>query len=198
MCGRYYLNPEGFFKAEIETAEKRLHNVSGKDNISRGEIFPSSVVAVLANSRKLTPSTFPMRWGYNLRNSMSPLINARSETVNIKPLFSGSWLCRRCLIPMDHYFEWEKSNGKIVSKYRIRPAEREPFYLAGIYRYEVNDSLPVCVILTCAPSPEIAFIHNRMPVIIPDSEKGTWMNPNSDPNEVMKQRAVRMVYTAEG
>ena len=60
-----------------------------------------------------------MRWGYTFPNS-KPVINARSETAAIKPMFKDGMKQRRCLIPATHYYEWEH-RGRQSIKYAIRP-----------------------------------------------------------------------------
>ncbi len=69
-------------------------------------------------------------------------------------------------------------------------------YLAGIYRYEENQKLPVLSILTRDPVPEIAFIHDRMPVIFSDKLHGQWLDRAADPMEVLKLCEKEMAYRA--
>lgn len=67
-------------------------------------------------------------------------------------------------------------------------------YLAAIYRYEESQKLPVFSILTQEPAREIAFIHDRMPVIFSDAARGAWLDPAADPQEVLKLCKHDMIY----
>ena len=148
------------------------------------------------------------------------LINTRSETALDKPLFRQSMQERRCLIPCSWYFEWEirdaqqsllagmpalqigpapkgKAKHPTKIKYAIRPKTQGIVYLAGIYRYEENQKLPVLSILTREPAPEIAFIHDRMPVIFSEENHALWLDRSKDPKEILKLCEKEMAYRAE-
>ena len=150
--------------------------------------------------------------GFHLQPHSKLIINTRSETAMDKPLFRQSMLERRCLIPCSWYFEWETrdaqqiqpanqpTNGKGKNaqkiKYAIRPKAPGIIYLAGIYRYEDNQKLPVLSILTREPAPEIAFIHDRMPVIFSDRHHGAWLDRNADPMEALTLCEKEMAFRA--
>ena len=189
MCGRFFVVGESeneLLDRLIAEAERRLLILTGENKIARGEVGPGSVVAALALGKNGEIGAFPMTWGYHLQPQNKLLINTRSETALDKPLFRQSMLERRCLIPCSWYFEWEtrdaqqsllasmpalqigkaekgKAKHPAKFKYAIRPKASGVIYLAGIYRYEENQKLPVLSILTREPAPEIAFIHDRCP-----------------------------------
>ena len=118
MCGRFYVEPEDPYFRELE---KRVESspLAGRfpgktpaaaDGAFGGEVFPENVVPVLAPNRAGEQSVFPMQWGFVLPASGGGkrpprLINARSETAGLKPLFRESWAQRRCVIPATAYFE---------------------------------------------------------------------------------------------
>ena len=87
-----------------------------------------------------------------------------------------------------------KAKNPAKIKYAIRPKAPGIIYLAGIYWYEENQKLPVLSILTREPAPEIAFIHDRMPVIFSDRDHSAWLDRNADPMEVLKQCKKEMAY----
>lgn len=89
---------------------------------------------------------------------------------------------RRCLVPAVYYFEWEK-RGREKIKYAIGQNDQGILYMAGIYRLEKG--VPVFTILTRSPADSIAFIHDRMPVILQDEAKADWMNPKYAADEVI-------------
>ena len=73
---------------------------------------------------------------------------------------------------MSAYFEWE-TRGKEKIKYRISPENGGLHCLAGLYRFE--ESGPVFTVLTREAAPDIRFIHERMPLILPYSAKEDWL-----------------------
>ena len=182
MCGRYWIeSTEGWEK--IFHALRRLPTPEKAK--SAGEIFPGDFVPVIANNKKQEPSVFWMQWGLQtIQGTM--IINARSETASLKPMFQESMQYRRCLIPASHYFEWEHQ-GKEKVRYVIQPGEGEMMYMAALYRMEGNQ--PVFVILTREAESEIRFIHHRMPVMLPESACRDWLDPQISHKELL-QKAV--------
>ena len=145
---------------------------------------------MLANSPSLQPGAYAMHWGYTLPDGKL-LFNARSETAAEKAIFKDGMAQRRCLIPATCYFEWEH-RGKDKIKYAIAPENNDMIYLAGIYRKEGNHAS--FTILTCEPAESIAFIHNRMPVILPVEAVGDWLNMRYDAADVLKAAQKNMQY----
>lgn len=162
-----------------------------------GEIRPTDVVPVIAPDRRGNRAVFPMKWGYT---GQSLLINARSETAAEKPTFKEDWASHRCIIPASWYYEWEHktdNNGKVHTgdKYLIQPRESEITWLCGLYRIENN--LPVFVILTREPTEEIRFIHDRMPLILPEQYVPDWIKPDADPAGIVKEAVNDVVFEKE-
>ena len=189
MCGRYYVEAK-------DTGEELLAMLQTLNRrglaCKTGEIFPTDTVAVIANSRALQPMPFAMTWGYTLPGGKR-LINARSESAADKPLFREGMLKRRCLIPASHYFEWSH-DARARMKYAIRPEGTGMMYMAGLYRLE--EGRPVFTILTREPAPQIAFIHNRMPVILPRDAAGAWLRLQTPAAEVLARAEQDVVYGA--
>ena len=225
MCGRFFVEGESdneLLARMIAEAKKRQQAITGESSIARGEVFPASTVAAMVAGKSGEIGMFPMTWGFHLQPRSKLIINTRSETAMDKPLFRKSMLERRCLIPCSWYFEWETrdaqqsllddrpslqiqpasqtANGKGKNeqkvKYAIRPKTPGIIYLAGIYRYEDNQKLPVLSILTREPAPEIAFIHDRMPVVFSDRHHGAWLDRNADPMEALTLCEKEMAYRA--
>ena len=183
MCGRYYVASEDQteeLRAIIEELQRRA-----KEPVKTGEVFPSETAPVIANNRAGKPMPFAMRWGFSLNDAL--IINARSETADQKPLYRDSMARRRCLIPASYYFEWEKRKNDKV-KYAIGAGKM--IYMAGLYRMEDNG--PVFSILTREASDPIAFIHDRMPVLLPTNLHAAWLANESNPIELLNE-AVRDV-----
>ena len=192
MCGRYFVD-----RAESpEDLDRIIDALNRKGQIVKmGEVCPGDSVPVIANSRQLTPTPFAMTWGYKMSDGKL-IINARSESAMEKPMFRDGMRNRRCLLPANRYFEWEK-RGKERTKYAIHPVDTSLFYIAGLYRLEGNH--PRCTVLTRSPSEQIAFIHNRMPVLLPKEAAGDWLNPRYDAIDVLKAALTDMTFLpAEG
>lgn len=159
-----------------------LENLQSRQiEVKTGEVFPGDVAAVIASNRKLEPQTFGMKWGYQLPDGKL-IFNARSETAAQKAMFADGMRQRRCLIPADSYYEWQKT-GQRKQKYEISPSGLDGFFIAGIYR--VEQGRPVFSILTKEPVESIAFIHNRMPVILPNEAMSDWLNPRFNGAEII-------------
>lgn len=188
MCGRYYIAEDDAaeeLRQIIEAVNRRSTDVK-----TSGEIRPGDTIPVLANSPTLQPGAYAMRWGYTLPDGKL-LFNARSETAADKALFQDGMTQRRCLIPATCYFEWEH-RGREKIKYAIAPEGSRMIYLAGIYRKE--DNRAACTILTREPAESIAFIHNRMPVILPAEAVRDWLNVRYAPMDVLKAVQTEMGY----
>ena len=107
MCGRFYI-------AEEDTAEDLLRIIDAlnrryKDITpvkTQGEIRPTDIIPVMANSPSMSTGVYAMKWGYTMPDG-KPMFNARSETAATKPLFSDGMRQRRCIIPATLYL-----NGK--------------------------------------------------------------------------------------
>ena len=134
MCGRYTL----------KTPNPRLQELFGLQDlphlVPRFNIAPTQSVFAIraADSAAALREAVMLRWGLipfwakdvAIGNTM---INARAETVAEKPSFRQAFLKRRCLIPADGFFEWEKlANGK-KQPWWIRMQDEEPFAMAGLW-----------------------------------------------------------------
>ena len=108
-------------------------------------------------------------------------INARSETVFEKSTFKEAYKHRRCLIPLNGYFEWKKdTQSKQCKAHFIRSARGAYFVFAGIYEawYDntLNKTILTCALLTTEPNEKIATLHDRMPVNIEADQWELWSN----------------------
>ena len=195
MCGRYWID-DGRDNVELNGIIEQVNRRVAVEPVkTSGEVFPTDVVPVVARSRRMTPAAFAMRWGYALPDGKR-VINARSETAGERPMFRDGMRQRRCAIPATRYFEWQRAGGA-RTKYAIWPAEGQLFYMAGLYRIEAG--VPTFVILTRAPAEGIAFIHNRMPVILPPGMATDWTNPRYAAEDMLRHAVVDVAYArAEG
>ena len=202
MCCRYYMEMSPALRPIVEAAERSKLMENNMDRLERplitsGEVAPDYLVPVIAIGQSGARKVFPMIWGYRIEGLNRSLFNARTETAMVKKTFADSWKEHRCIVPASWYFEWEHhttpSGRKVTGqKYAIKPKETELTWLCGIYRLENN--YPHFVILTREPGDGIAFIHNRMPLILPDEAVNNWINPRYDPTIVLQNSITDCIY----
>ena len=188
MCCRYWTDESPELRPIVEEMNRSplMRKWQDKAKVkSYGEIFPTDVVPVIAPNRSGLRTVYPMKWGYS---GKSLLMNARSETAAEKPTFRDDWARHRCIVPASWYFEWEHypgSDGKkhTGDKYMIHPKDSAVTWLCGLYRIE--NGLPVFVILTREPGETLRFLHDRMPLIMPDELVTEWIRPDRKPEELL-------------
>jgi putative SOS response-associated peptidase YedK len=125
-----------------------------------------------------------LRWGLIPSWAKDPaigsrMINARAETVGEKPSFRTAFRRRRCLIPADGFYEWQKLGTRKQPHY-IHLTGRRPFAFAGLWehwRSPDGESVDTCVIITTEPNELMAELHNRMPVILHPRDFALWLDP---------------------
>jgi putative SOS response-associated peptidase YedK len=118
----------------------------------------------------------------------SGLINARSETVAVKPSFRSAFRRRRCLIPVDGFYEWvEVPERKKKQPVYITSTDGNPLAFAGIWESwrskeepETSAVLRTCSIITGPPNELIAPLHDRMPMILSRDHWASWLDPSND------------------
>jgi len=126
-----------------------------------------------------------MRWGLipSWAKDMSignRTLNARSETVTMTPAFRDSILTKRCLIPADGFYEWQKM-GSVKQPYCFEVGEGEVFAFGGLWdqwRSPDGEIIESCTILTTTPNSLVADMHARMPVIVTPDKYDVWLDPD--------------------
>ena len=173
MCGRYVID----IGRNIDLWQAIYDALAGPEGgpVS-GEIRPGDTAPVICRSRSGKPAAFMMEWGWRLDDGRR-LINIRSETAGEKAIFRESLRLRRCVVPASHYFEWERRGGE-KTKYAIGPSDGSPLFMAGLYRTDGNRT--TFAIMTREPAQNIAFIHDRMPVILSTEQAADWLDPSKD------------------
>lgn len=161
----------GMFRDDIGVLKKRYN------------IAPTIDLPIYTNAGVYTYAHFGLipSWAKE-RRSMQ--VNARSETVFEKSSFKEAYKQRRCLIPVNGYFEWKKDAiAKKSQPYFIVSARHEYFVFAGIYETWYDNALKktilTCALLTTDPNEKIATIHDRMPVILESDEWEVWLDDKS-------------------
>jgi putative SOS response-associated peptidase YedK len=118
-------------------------------------------------------------------------INAKAETVASLPSFRDAYARRRCLLPIDNFFEWRAIKGaKVKQPYAIGMKSGDPFALAGIWENwrapGTEEWMRTFAVITCPANELMATIHDRMPVIIPPIAYDRWLtNMEPDPRDLL-------------
>ncbi|NDJ52707.1 MAG: SOS response-associated peptidase [Chloroflexi bacterium] len=182
MCGRFTLT------VDAGGLQQAFPWVTISDDVSpRYNVAPTQSVAVVANSEQRALEFF--RWGLIPSWAKDPaignrMINARGETVAEKPSFRVAFKLRRFLIFADGFYEWRKNDDGSKTPVFIHLKDRSPFAFAGLWEVwrpkdAAEDEMPIlsCTIITTEPNELLTPIHNRMPVILPQSAIDTWLDP---------------------
>lgn len=97
------------------------------------------------------------------------------------PAFRDALKRRRCLVPADGFYEWQKLDGKVKQRYAIALQDGPPLAFAGLWERWMDkataQSLETYTIITTDPNELTAPIHNRMPVILAPKDRDRWMAP---------------------
>jgi len=193
MCGRFRLTANERYIADH-------FNLDSEPQWSpRYNIAPSQPVLVVRQDPKHPRrESVLMRWGLIPYWAKDPsigfrTINAKSETVVEKPAFREAIQKRRCLVPADAFYEWQKLGPKEKQPFNIGMKDDGLFAFAGLWERwrdpaeRSPDALPIetLTILTTAANPLVAPIHDRMPVILRPEDYDQWLDPGIvDPERV--------------
>lgn len=183
MCGRFTL------RTPTETIADLFSGIEFPDIPPSYNVAPTQSIAVLRDCGD-GPQFAWLRWGLvpfwaddiKLGNRM---LNARSETVDEKPSFRAAFKKRRCLILADGFYEWKKTPDGKQPTY-IHRHDDQVFTMAGLWernrKVATADGQPVetCTIITTSANSLMAPIHDRMPVILDDDQRESWLDPDND------------------
>jgi len=177
MCGRFSLT------SRAQRLRDRFALAVAPDEIDpRYNIAPTQPVLVIPNrTRRMLR---PARWGLipNWAKEQAigqRMINARAETLTTRSTFRAALERRRCLIPADGFYEWQR-DGRQRAPFYIHRRDGEPFAFAGLWDvWYPPDADPIasCTIITTQPNDVVAELHDRMPVILPAEAYDAWLTP---------------------
>ncbi|MBW3601945.1 MAG: SOS response-associated peptidase [Actinobacteria bacterium] len=111
------------------------------------------------------------------------LINARDDSVADSPAFRDSFRRRRCLVPANGFYEWEKTGGLRLPWYFQR-SDGQLLALAGIEARRGH--LRTCAVITTAANGDVEAIHDRMPVLLERDDWDAWLAADTDPDEAQR------------
>ena len=184
MCGRYTLASPTERLAEEFGVDASSIELAPNYNVAPTQ----KVAAVLeeGGQRRLEV----LRWGLIPPWADDPgigsrMINARSETAPGKPSFRRAFRERRCLIPADGFYEWQRTNGA-KQPYYIHMEDGLPFAFAGLWESwsKGEGEIRTCTILTTGANALVGEVHDRMPVILAHDTYDVWLDPASERDEL--------------
>jgi putative SOS response-associated peptidase YedK len=190
MCGRFTQQRPTSEIAAIFEAEDLVPDDGGHFNVAPTD--EATVVVQREDRRAVTR----YRWGLVPSWSADPragsrAFNARAETLSTSPMFRDAFRRRRCLVPVDGFYEWRHIGGRRLPMLIHDPAD-VPLALAGLWSGRKNDEtgewLRTFTIVTTRPNAFMTGIHDRMPVVVPPGSWATWLDPT--PREPGELRAL--------
>lgn len=178
MCGRYVItSPPAAIRALFGYGEQP--NFPPRYNVAPTQPIP--VVRLAEGQRSFTL----MRWEFipswvKDPKTVSLMINARGETVLDKPAFRNAMRRRRCLVPADGFYEWRAGPpGAPKRPYFIRPKSGTPIAFAGLWETWMGpngEEVDTAAIVTTRANRTLAFIHDRMPVVVAPDAFDLWLD----------------------
>jgi putative SOS response-associated peptidase YedK len=188
MCGRFTL------KTPVETLAEVFELPTAPELPPRFNIAPSEAVAAVrvAGAEPLRELAL-LRWGLvppwaDVPKVGSRMINARAETVATNGAFRAAFRRRRCLVPADGFYEWQRQE-RAKQPFYIHMRDDAPFAFAGLWEvWEGKDGtvLETCTVITTEPNELMQPIHNRMPVILDRADYARWLDPRMNDPESLK------------
>ena len=195
MCGRYTLT------TSVDQLSERFEAEPTCPLEPRYNCAPGQELPVITSEKPDTLQFF--KWGFTPRwaDSEQGHINARAETVRQKHSFADAYESRRCLVPVDGFYEWvERDGGK--QPYRVAFEDDRPFAVAGLWERweeptrqtglgefgtgdqpEESTTHETFTILTTEPNDLISELHHRMAVMLPPERESAWLH--GDPDDVV-------------
>jgi putative SOS response-associated peptidase YedK len=178
MCGRFSQQRPASELAEIFSAEPIVDDPGPRYNVAPTD---EALVVVQREDRRGVTS---YRWGLiphwaDSAKVGSRMFNARAETLAGAPAFRDAFQRKRCLVPVECFYEWRRE-GAVRQPYTIGRADGAPLVLAGLWdgwRDPATDTVRRSfTIVTSGPNEAMATIHNRMPVILPEADWDAWLD----------------------
>jgi putative SOS response-associated peptidase YedK len=199
MCGRY-----ASIKAPADLADE-FRAVDATDGAARADynVAPTKQVVTVVQRHPRDADGTPdpdtvertlrlVRWGLVPSWAKDPkagarMINARSESAAEKPAFRRALSSRRCLLPADGWYEWQRG-PEHKQPYFTRNADGSSLAMAGIWEYwkpkddpenAYPDGLVTAAVLTTSAVGVLAQVHDRMPLLLPPSAWDAWLDPDT-------------------
>lgn len=188
MCGRFFVYDE-----TMDAIERLVREVKAglREEQRTGDIYPTERAMVISAGWNGILAD-RKRWGFPGFEKQKVLINARAETVFEKRMFRDSVLNRRIIIPAAGFYEWTPQKEKVT--FTLGDSDRgkaSAMYIAGFYRqFEGEDRF---IILTTAANDSMREVHDRMPLLLEESELEDWIWHDNKLEELLSKEP-RMLH----
>jgi putative SOS response-associated peptidase YedK len=182
MCGRFSQQRPASELAEIFAADPLADDPGPRFNVAPTD---EALVVVQREDRRAITA---YRWGLiphwaDAAKVGSRMFNARAETLSRSPAFRDAFRRKRCLVPVDGFYEWHRE-GTRRQPFAIARADGRPLALAGLWsgwRDPAADRVVrTFTIITTGPNDQMAGLHDRMPVVVPEAAWLRWLDPTLD------------------
>ena len=173
MCGRYTVIDND----DIAELRQLVHGLRShvSDDVFGITALPGTSAPILTQHGDFMSA----EWGFRRQTDRKLVYNARSETLISSSFFSPHLTFGRCIIPAREYFEWQTDTENPVKKQKYRFFQGNgSLYFGGLFR--PSDGGFEFTVITCAAAPDIAFIHNRMPLIFTPEYAAKWLSRQFD------------------
>jgi len=183
MCGRFVRT---FTNSDLVT-ELQVMELTNSNLEPNWNVAPTSKIAVVG-VRDSKRALRIMEWGLIPKWSkdatrQSSMINARVETAHEKPSFRTLIKSHRVVIPMDGFYEWDRSGAKKQPFY-FYPDSQKLLCVAGLWSSWVDptsgETRSTVAMLTTEANSDMSGIHDRMPCLLTYDDLENWLDPNAD------------------
>jgi putative SOS response-associated peptidase YedK len=167
-------------------------------------VAPSQELYVIRHNHKTGERTLDLlRWGLIPHGCKDPSggrkpINARAESVASLPTFRAAYAKRRCIVPVESFFEWRAIKGaRAKQPYAVAMKDRTPFGIAGLWENwrhpQSGEWIRTFAIITVPANALVGQIHDRMPLILPKSAYERWRGQKPDPHDLLTPFAAELM-----
>jgi len=193
VCGRYASARSAQDLASWFDAEQPEESAEAASLPPRWNVAPTDPVHAVVERdgrrvlRVLRWGLVPS-WSRDARGA-ARMINARVESVEVKPAFRRAFRSRRCLLPADGYYEWQV-DGARKQPWFLSARDGGPLAMAGLYEVwsppgeADGPRLWTCTVITTSAADEHGAIHDRTPLLVPRQDWARWLDPGvADPGQ---------------
>lgn len=206
MCGRFtytysWAEIEGMLREFLGPVRAPALENTEQPHPARYNIAPTQPVIAIWQAEGLFKAGF-MRWGLVPSWVKDPqkfplILNARVETIREKPAFRGGLRHHRCLVPANGYYEWQAGPGKAKQPHHVTRRDDKPEFFAATWATWMGpqgEEIDTLAIITTPASPDMAFLHDRMPAILDLEQARAWL----DVQNVSEHEAFAMLRPRPG
>lgn len=181
MCGRYRLRSDKQRIAEAFQAHASLEELYLE---TEEDAAPGSMQPVVHVDHEGERQIELMRWGFKLPDRL--LFNARSEGIEAANFWKESFNRRRCIVPADSFYEWEKAaRSSKKPKFEFTVSGRKPFGIAGLWSVWKNPKTGewerTFAIMTGEANAVMQPVHNRQPLILEPRDYSEYLSDSERP-----------------